>query len=99
MLDVTVILVSPGNMEFSNRCRSDTFTVRTIPVDLHVLAELTGLAIDLDAVVQELLEARTVEDTIARRARVVDDELVLSSSRLSGGGLGLTEREERENPD
>ncbi len=71
---------------------------RTIPVDLHVLAELAGLAIDLDAVVQELLEARTVKDTVTRRARVVDDELVLSSSRLSGGGLGLRETEKRGKP-
>ena len=64
-------------------------------MDLDLVTELTGLAIDLDAVVEELLEVRAVKDTVASRARVVDDELVLSSSRLSGGGLGL-HKEERE---
>ena len=64
-------------------------------MNLDAVTELTSLAIDLDAVVQELLEARAVEDTVARRARVVNDELVLSSSRLSGGGLGLRETEKR----
>ena len=57
-------------------------------MDLDVVTELTSLAIDLDAVVEELLERRTVEDTIACGTRVVDDELVLSSTRL-GSGLGL----------
>ena len=38
---------------------------------------------------EELLEGRAVKDTVARGAGVVDDELVLSSSSLSGGGLGL----------
>ena len=72
---------------------------RTITVNLDALPELAGLAIDLDTVVQELLESRTVEDTVASRLGVVDDELVLSSSRLSGGGLGLHgEKRQRENP-
>ena len=68
----------------------------TIPVDLDVVTELTSLAIDLDAVVEELLERRTVEDTIACGTRVVDDELVLSSSLR--GGLGLHTRTREENP-
>ena len=63
-------------------------------MNLHALAELTSLAIDLDTVVQELLEGRAVKDTVARRTRVVDDELVLSSSRFSGSGFGLEEQEE-----
>ena len=62
---------------------------RTIAGDLDVVTELAGLALDLDAVVEELLEGRAVKDTVARGAGVVDDELVLSSSSLSGGGLGL----------
>ena len=71
----------------------------TIPVDLDVITELAGLTIDLNAVVEELLERRAVEDTIARGTRVVDDELVLSGG-LSGSGFGLThiERRERANP-
>ena len=58
-------------------------------MDLDAVTELAGLALDLDAVVEELLEGRAVKDTVARGAGVVDDELVLSSSSLSGGGLGL----------
>ena len=72
-----------------NGCRG-----HTIPEDLDVVAELTSLAIDLDAVVEELLERRTVKDTIACGTRVVDDELVLSSS-LSGSGLGLAHTKKR----
>ena len=69
---------------------------RTIAGDLDVVTELAGLALDLDAVVEELLERRAVEDTVTRGARVVDDELVLSSSSLSSGGLGLMHTERRE---
>lgn len=69
--------------------------MRTFTVNLNTFTELTGLAIDLDAVVQELLERRTVKDTIARGTGVVDDKLVLSSSRFSGSGLGLDRQRER----
>ena len=69
--------------------------VPTLAGDLHVLTELAGLTLDLDAVVQVLFEGCTIEDTVASGARVVNDELVLSSSRLSGGGLGLRETEKR----
>lgn len=71
-------------------------TGHTVAGDLDIVTELTGLALDLDAVVEELFEGRAVKDTVRRRAGVVDDELVLSSSRLSGGGLGLHRREKRE---
>ena len=70
--------------------------IRTIPVDLHTVTKLASLAIDLDTVVQELLERRTVKDTVARRAGVVNDKLVLSSRGFSGGGLGLEDTERRE---
>ena len=59
---------------------------RTVPRDLHALPELTSLAIDLDAVVEELFELGTVEDTVVGGLRVVDGELVLGSD-LGGGGL------------
>lgn len=61
----------------------------TLTGDLNVLTKLAGLAIDLDAIVEKLLKGGAVEDTIGRGARVVDGELVLGSSRLSGGGLYL----------
>ena len=60
----------------------------TITSNLDVLAQVARLAIDLDAVVQVLLERRAVKDAIARRLRVVDDELVLCGGGLTGGGLG-----------
>ena len=63
-----------------------------------ILTKLTSLALDLDTVVQELLECRTVKDTVTRGTGVVNDELVLSSSSLSGGGLGLHREEEEEKP-
>ena len=65
-------------------------------MDLDVVTELTSLALDLDTVVQELLKGRAVEDTVASGTGVVDDELVLSSSSLSSGGLGLMHTERRE---
>ena len=78
----------------------DHIVGRTIPVNLDAFAKLTSLAVDLDTVVQELLESRTVEDTVTRRAGVVNDKLVLSSSSLSGGGLGLEDTERAEgNPE
>ena len=38
--------------------------MRTFAVNLHTFTKLTGLAIDLDAVVQELLKLGTIEDTL-----------------------------------
>ena len=43
--------------------------------DLDGLAEVAGAAVDLDALVEELLEGRDVEDLVARGLRSVDDEL------------------------
>ena len=56
--------------------------------DLDVLAKLADLALDLDAVVQELFKVCAVEDTVRGGLRVVDDELVLGGALL-GGGSGL----------
>lgn len=53
--------------------------------DLHDVTELTGLTVNLDAVVQELLEGITVQHTVASGAREVDEEVVaLGSSTLRG---------------
>ena len=57
-------------------------------MQLDIIPKLARLALDLNAVVQELLKSRAVEDTVASGTGVVDDELVLSSTRL-GSGLGL----------
>ena len=49
---------------------------------------------------QELLKRSTVEDTVARRARVVNDELVLRSSLRGGLWLneGIRENETQHEP-
>lgn len=43
--------------------------------DLDVLAKVADTALDLDAVVEELLEGGDVEDLVARGLRSVDDVL------------------------
>lgn len=67
----------------------DNLNVRTVTGDLHIVAELSSLALDLDAIVQELLEVCTVKDAICSRLREVDDEFVLDSRSFSGGSLDL----------
>lgn len=44
--------------------------------DLDDLAEVTGAALDLDAVVKELLESLDVEDLVVDGLAAVDDELL-----------------------
>jgi hypothetical protein len=44
-------------------------------VDNDVLTEVADTALDLDAVVEELLEGRDIEDLVASGLRSVDDEL------------------------
>ena len=43
--------------------------------DLDVVAEVAGTALNLDAVVKELLEGLDVEDLVVDGLRSVDDEL------------------------
>lgn len=43
--------------------------------DLDVLAKVADTALDLDAVVEELLKGGDVEDLVARGLRSVDDVL------------------------
>ena len=63
--------------------------LRTIAVNFDIVTKLTSLGLDLDAIVQEFLKRSTVEETIARRARVVNDKLVLRSRNFGGSGFGL----------
>jgi hypothetical protein len=44
--------------------------------DHDVLTEVTDTALDLDAVVEELLEGRDIEDLVAGGLRSVDNELL-----------------------
>jgi hypothetical protein len=57
--------------------------------ELDDIAKLAGLAVNLDAVVEELLERGGVKDVVVGRDRVVDVELVLGLARVLGSGLGL----------
>jgi hypothetical protein len=61
-------------------------------VNLHVLAKLPSFSINLDSVVQEFFEIRTVKDTVTSRFGVVDHKLMLGGCGFCGGGLGLRER-------
>jgi len=58
---------------------------RTLGGDLDLLAKLTRLAIDLDAIVQEFFVCSTIKHAIISRAMEVNRELVLHGSR----GLGF----------
>ena len=49
--------------------------------DDNVVTEVADTALDLDAVVEELLEGRDIEDLVACRLRSVDDVL-LQTTRL-----------------
>lgn len=57
--------------------------------DLDDVAELARLAVNLDAVVEELLERGGVEDVVVGGDRVVNVELVQGLARGLGGGSGL----------
>ena len=51
----------------------------TLLLDDNVVAQVVGAALDLDAVLEELLEGRDVEDLVIGRLRSVDDELTIFS--------------------
>jgi hypothetical protein len=57
-------------------------------MNFDAIAKSTGFALYLDTVMEEFFEIGTVEDTVRRRFRVVDDKLVLGSV-LCGSGFGL----------
>lgn len=67
--------------------RSDQ-KVLTLTSDGDVVTEVAGLAVNLDAVVEVLLESGGVKDTVVGGAREVDEELV-GGLALLGGGLGV----------
>jgi hypothetical protein len=57
--------------------------------DLDDVAEVSGAALDLDAVMEELLEGLDVEDFVVDGLRAVDDELLGDLLLLGAGGGGL----------
>jgi len=49
----------------------------TLLGDLDNISKVSGAAVNLDAVVEELLESSHIEDLVRRRLGGVDDELCL----------------------
>lgn len=94
MFEVTVILVLPTET-LVRPCPLSKLCVHTITNDFDMVAELAGLALNLDSIMQVLLKVGPVEDTVTCGLRVVDNEFMLSSRGFSGGGLGLEKRGEK----
>lgn len=69
--DVQILEVSARELLVSN----DLDLAISLLADLDGVAEVAGAAIDLDAVVEELLEGLDVEDLVVDGLRAVDDEL------------------------
>ena len=57
-------------------------------LDNNGVAEVTGAALNLDAVVKELLESLEIEDLVVDGLRAVDDELLGDLLALLGRGAG-----------
>lgn len=60
--------------------RNDLDLAVTLLRDLDGVAKVTGPALDLDAVMQELFEGADVEDLVVSGLGGVDDELQIPSS-------------------
>jgi hypothetical protein len=69
--------------------RNDLDLAITLLADLNGITKVTSAALDLDAVVQELLESLDVEDLVVDGLRAVDDELLGDLLALLGGGVAL----------
>ena len=80
---VQVLQVAAGELLVSN----DLDLAITLLGDLDDIAKVTGAALDLDAVVQELLESLDVEDLVVDGLAAVDDELLRHLLGLLALGL------------
>lgn len=71
---------------------SDLDLALTLLLDNDVVAKVVGAALDLDAVLEELLEGSDIEDLVAGRLRSIDDVLeILVSDWCSPGRIGVGE--------
>ena len=84
-VDVQVLQVAAGEL----LVRNDLDLALALLGDLDDIAEVTGAALNLDAVVQELLESLDVEDLVVDGLRAVDDELLGDLLALLGGSGAL----------
>jgi hypothetical protein len=86
IINVQVLQVAAGEL----LVRNDLDLSIALLGDGNGVAKVTGAALDLDAVVQELLESLDVEDLVVDGLRAVDDERGLYSvSYLVGDLLSL----------
>lgn len=69
--------------------RNDLDLAIALLADLDGITKVTGAALNLDAVVQELLESLDVEDLVVDGLRAVDDELLGDLLALLGGSGAL----------
>jgi phosphosulfolactate phosphohydrolase-like enzyme len=71
--------------------RNDFDLALALLADLDDIAKVTGAALNLDAVVKELLESLDVEDLVVDGLRAVDDELLgdLLAALLGGASVPL----------
>jgi hypothetical protein len=78
-VDEQVLQVAAGEL----LVRDDLDLALALLGDLDDVAEVTGAALDLDAVVQELLESLEIEDLVVDGLRAVDNELPQTSATHS----------------
>lgn len=79
-INVQVLQVAAGELLVSD----DLDLAITLLGDLDDVAEVAGAALNLDAVVKELLESLDVEDLVVDGLRAVDDELLGDLLALDG---------------
>ena len=84
-MNVQVLQVAAGEL----LVRNDLDLAIALLADLDGITKVTGAALDLDAVVQELLESLDVEDLVVDGLRAVDDELLGDLLALLGGSGAL----------
>lgn len=82
-IDVQVLQVAAGELLVSN----DLDLAIALLGDLDDVAEVAGAALNLDAVVEELLESLDVEDLVVDGLAAVDDELLRHLLGLLAGCL------------
>jgi len=69
----------------------------TLTLDSHGLAEVAGLALDLDALLEESLESSNIKDLVLCRAGAVDGADHLSNLRLRGHVRYTYKKREKKN--
>ena len=69
--NVQVLEVTTGKLVVGG----DLDLALTLLLDNNVVAEVVGAALNLDAVLEELLEGGDIEDLVAGRLRSIDDVL------------------------